>query len=52
MNIQERIEAANNSREEHFKWVYQGGVPIWERATVQRRVAMAAWDWNNGKVVK
>lgn len=27
---------------EHIEWVFQEGVPIWERANVQRLVSMAA----------
>jgi len=42
MNAQERIDKANESRKDHFEWVYKDGVPIWERADVQRRVAMSA----------
>lgn len=42
MGVKERIEKANDSRKEHFEWVFQGGIPVWERYNKQRRVAMAA----------
>lgn len=42
MDVQERIDNAIASRKEHFEWVFKDGTPIWERADVQRRVAMSA----------
>ncbi len=37
-----KIEKANENYNNHIEWVFEGGIPVWEKHNIQRVVSMAA----------